>query len=226
MEFMDAKKELRQRMLKVRAQIPEGSRLEQSLAAGRIAEREVLSPLRARRGGKLNLFCYVAFRDEPDTWPLLANGLAQGDRLLTPRIGPERSLSLHEISGMEDLVPGTWGIREPAGHTAVWPPERYPEIDVIVVPGLAFDRNGGRIGFGAGYYDRLIDELSRLSGGTDQVVLAALVLQELILPEGAIPMEPHDFRLDLLLTAKETIYMKESSDKLDNLGIGSRNDAF
>lgn len=136
-------KELRQRMLKVRAQIPEGSRLEQSLAAGRIAEREVLSPLRARRGRKLNLFCYVAFRDEPDTWPLLANGLAQGDRLLTPRIGPERSLSLHEISGTEDLVPGTWGIREPAGHTAVWPPERYPEIDVIVVPGLAFDRNGG-----------------------------------------------------------------------------------
>lgn len=226
MDLTDAKKELRQQMLKVRAQIPEVSRTEQSLAASRIAEREVLGPLRARRDGKLNLFCYVAFRDEPDTWPLLANCLAQGDRLLAPRIGPERSLSLHEISGTEDLVPGTWGIPEPAGHTAVWPPERYPEIDVIVIPGLAFDLNGGRIGFGAGYYDRLIDELARRSGGTGQVVLAALVLQELILPEGVIPMETHDFRLDLLFTAKETIYMKESSDKLGKLGIGSRNDAF
>lgn len=225
MEPAEAKRELRQQMQLVRARIPEASRAEQSLAASRIAEREVLGPLRARRGGRLNLFSYVSFRDEPDTRPLLASCLAQGDRLLAPKIGAQRSLTLHELSGTADLVLGTWGIPEPAEHTAVWPPERYPEIDVIVVPGLAFDLNGGRIGFGAGYYDRLIDELARRSGGTRQVVLGALALEELIRAD-AIPMEPHDFRIDLLFTAKGTIYMKESSDKLGELGIGSRNDAF
>ncbi|MDU4698272.1 MULTISPECIES: 5-formyltetrahydrofolate cyclo-ligase [Paenibacillus] len=225
MELADAKKELREQMLMVRARIPEAARAEQTLAASRLAEQDVLSPLRAQRGGKLNVFCYVSFRDEPDTRPLLASCLAQGDRLLAPKIGAQRSLTLHELSGMADLAPGTWGIPEPAGHTAVWPPERYPEIDVIVVPGLAFDLNGGRIGFGAGYYDRLIDELARRSGGMSRVVLGALALEELILPE-AIPMEPHDFRIDVLFTAKGTIYMKESSDKLGKFGIGSRNDAF
>lgn len=225
MEFADAKKELRQQMLKVRAQIPESARTEQSLAASRAAEREVLRPLRSLRGGKLNLFCYVSFRDEPDTWPLLTSCLNQGDRLLAPKIGARRRLALHELSGMADLAPGTWGIPEPAEHTPVWPPERYPELDVIVVPGLAFDLQGGRIGFGAGYYDRLIDELARRSGGTRRVVLGALALEELILRK-AIPMEPHDVRLDLLFTAKGIIYMKESSDKLGKLGIGSRNDAF
>lgn len=225
MEPADAKKELRQQMLAVRAQIPDASRSEQSLAASRIAELEVLKPLRARRGGKLNVFCYVSFRYEPDTRPLLASCQAQGDRLLVPKIGAQRSLTLHELTGMADLVPGTWGIPEPAAHTAIWPPERYPEIDVIVVPGLAFDPKGGRIGFGGGYYDRLIDELSRRSGGLSQVVLGALALEELILPE-AIPMESHDFRLDLLFTAKGTINMKESSDKLGKLGIRARHDAF
>ena len=225
MEPADAKKELRQRMLAVRAEIPEASRTEQSLAASRMAELEVLSPLRAQRGGKLNVFCYVSFRDEPNTLAFMDSCQAQGDRLLVPKIGAQRSLTLHEVTGMADLVPGTWGILEPAAHTVIWPPELYPEIDVIVVPGLAFDLKGGRIGFGGGYYDRLIDELARCSGGLNQVVLGALALEELILPE-AIPMESHDFRLDLLFTAKGTIYMKESSDKLGKLGIRARHDAF
>ncbi|MGG6310617.1 5-formyltetrahydrofolate cyclo-ligase [Paenibacillus macerans] len=225
MELADAKRELRQRMLNIRAHIPEEVRTEQSTAAGLHAEGDVLGPLRERRGGKLNVFCYASFRDEPDTRPLMASCIARGDRLLAPKVGANRSLSLHELSGQADLVPGTWGIPEPAGHTPVWPPELYPDIDVIIVPGLAFDLNGGRIGFGAGYYDRLIGELARRSGGAGRVLLGALALEELIAP-AAIPLEAHDFRLDLLFTANGTIYMKESSDKLAELGIESRDDAL
>lgn len=225
MELTEAKKELRRRMLDIRARISEQSRTEQSRAACLHAEREVLAPLRERRGGRLNVCCYVSFRDEPDTRPLLEGCIARGDRLLVPKIGANRTLSLHGINGEKDLAPGIWGIPEPAGHTALWPPARYPDIDVVVVPGLAFDLNGGRIGFGAGYYDRLVDELARRSGGTGKVVLSALALEELITP-AAIPLERHDFRLDLLLTANGTIYMKESSDKLAKLGIGSRDVAF
>lgn len=150
MKPADAKKELRQQMLAIRAEIPEASREEQSLAASRIAELEVLSPLRARRGGKLNVFCYVSFRDEPNTRGLLDSCQTRGDRLLVPKIGAQRSLTLHELTGMADLVPGTWGILEPASHTVIWPPERYPEIDVIVVPGLAFDLKGGASDLAAG----------------------------------------------------------------------------
>ncbi|CAM4464039.1 5-formyltetrahydrofolate cyclo-ligase [Paenibacillus macerans] len=225
MELAEAKQELRRRMLQVRASIPEAARAEQSVAAAARAERDVLKPLRGQRGGRLNVMCYVSFRDEPDTRPLIRSCLAQSDRMLVPKIRGNRTLALHEISAEEVLLPGTWGIPEPGDETPVWPPARYPEIDLILVPGLAFDRGGGRIGFGAGYYDRLIGDLAERSGGTGRVVLAALALEELIVP-GKVPMERHDFKLDLLFTAAGTIYMKESSDKLDELGIGPRHDSL
>lgn len=225
MELAEAKQELRQQMAKVRASIPEAARAEQSAAAAAWAERDVLNPLRQKRGGRLNVMSYVSFRDEPDTRPLIRSCLAQGDRMLVPKIRENRTLSLHEISAEKGLLPGTWGIPEPGDETPVWPSARYPEIDFILVPGLAFDRSGGRIGFGAGYYDWLIGELTERSGGADRVVLAALALQELIIP-GKVPMERHDFRLDLLFAATGTIYMKESSDKLDELGIGPRHDSL
>ncbi|WP_018750988.1 5-formyltetrahydrofolate cyclo-ligase [Paenibacillus sanguinis] len=206
MELADAKKELRQRMLKLRSQIPDHVRRQQSVEAARQAEHAVLEPLRQRRGGSLNVSCYVSFGDEPHTSPLIENCLSRGDRVLVPKIGAERSLSLHELSGEADLVPGTWGIMEPAEHTAIWPEACYNEIDMMIIPGLAFDLNGGRIGFGAGYYDRLIDRMMSGHGGNTRVILAALALKDLIISE-EIPMEAHDFRLSVLFAPDGPIYM-------------------
>ncbi|MNP48835.1 5-formyltetrahydrofolate cyclo-ligase family protein [compost metagenome] len=84
---------------------------------------------------------------------------------------------------------------------------------MVVVPGLAFDTSGGRIGFGAGYYDRFVSELNAQTGGSSKTLFAGLALQEQIVSQ-AIPMEIHDFRLNVLFTADGMIFMKESSVKL------------
>lgn len=212
MILVDAKKKLRQQMQQRRAQIPESSRTEQSRIASLLAEKEILAPLRQNRGGRLTLFCYVSFRDEPDTRFLIRSCLDHGDRLLVPKISANRTLSLYEIAEEEELIPGTWGILEPKDNAKLYPPPQYAQIDVVIVPGLAFDTSGGRIGFGAGYYDRFVSELNAQSGGSGKTLFAGLALREQVISQ-AIPMETHDVRLNVLFTADGMIFVEESSVK-------------
>lgn len=201
------KKELRRRMTVIRSNVSAASRREQSIVASLLAENEVLSPLRKSRGGRLNVFCYVSFRDEPETLHLIQTCLKRGDRVLVPKvISEERKLTLHEMNDVNDLIPGVWGIPEPGDHMPQWPTAHYAEIDIIIVPGLAYDRYGGRIGFGGGYYDRFMEQISSVKSTGLIPIKASLTLEEQIIP-GRIPMEEHDFRLDMLFTASGMIYI-------------------
>ncbi|WP_433945674.1 5-formyltetrahydrofolate cyclo-ligase [Paenibacillus sp. SN-8-1] len=202
MGIPDVKRELRSQMARIRAAIPAASRMEQSESASRLAEAEVLAPLRAgKREGRLTLFAYLSFRDEPATLPLIRSCWSHGDRILVPRITGPENFTLHELAGEEDLAAGTWGIPEPAAHLPEWETDQYADIDLVVVPGLAYDLTGGRIGFGGGYYDRFMEQLGGQcrEAGQPMPLLAALVLREQIVTD--IPMEEHDFRLNLLFTA-------------------------
>lgn len=209
MDIADLKQTLRHQMIETRSRVTESSRREQSEAACLRAEQEVLGPLREVRGGRLTLFSYISFRDEPDTRYFIQNCLIRGDRVLVPKIAPNASLLLHEFVNEKSLVPGVWGILEPSVDAEVWPVSRWNEIDLVLVPGLAFDDQGGRIGFGGGYYDRFIAKLRKL--GHYHTKLAALTLKEQFITRD-IPMEDHDFRLDMLFTASGVIYRKESSE--------------
>ncbi|RUT30623.1 5-formyltetrahydrofolate cyclo-ligase [Paenibacillus zeisoli] len=200
MGIPDAKRELRSQMTSIRAAIPEASRVEQSESASRLAEADILAPLRAAKSeGRLTVFAYLSFRDEPATLPLIRSCWSQGDRVLVPRITGPETFTLHELPGEEDVTIGPWGIPEPAEHLPEWISEQYADIDLVIVPGLAYDPAGGRIGFGGGYYDRFMEQLKRQCSGTRMPLLAALVLREQLI--SSIPMEEHDFRLDLLFTA-------------------------
>jgi 5-formyltetrahydrofolate cyclo-ligase len=201
------KKELRHTMTVIRSNVSADSRKEQSITASVLAENEVLSPLRKKRGGRLNVFCYVSFRDEPETMHLIQTCLEQGDRVLVPKVkSEERKLTLHEMNDVNDLIPGVWGILEPGDHMLKWPTARYEEIDIIIVPGLAYDRHGGRIGFGGGYYDRFMEQIMVDQNSGRVPIKASLALEEQIVT-GRIPMEEHDFRLDMLFTASGMIYI-------------------
>lgn len=213
MDIKDEKKELRARMAGVRSAIPEHSRSTQSLAACRHLEQKLLSQLRTDRGS-LTIFSYLSFGDEPDTGPLVAKCLEMGDRVLVPKITGNGVMTLHSIRGTEDLAPGTWGILEPRPAAPLWPVDWYRAIDLVIVPGLAFDLLGGRIGFGGGYYDRFMAELT----GTDQsgsegtkethsIIKAAIAFREQLVST-AIPLEDHDFKLDMLFTASGAIYIE------------------
>ncbi|WMT42113.1 5-formyltetrahydrofolate cyclo-ligase [Paenibacillus sp. D2_2] len=201
------KKELRHTMTVIRSHVSADSRREQSITASLLAENEVLSPLRKKRGGRLNVFCYVSFRDEPETIHLIQTCLGQGDRVLVPKVmSEERKLALYEMNDVNDLIPGVWGIPEPGDPIPQWPTARYAEIDIIIVPGLAYDRHGGRIGFGGGYYDRFMEQILADKNRGHVPIRASLALEEQIVQK-RIPMEEHDFRLDMLFTASGMIYI-------------------
>ena len=142
------------------------------------------------------LCAYVGFDTEIDTAPFLATVLAQGRRLLLPRVveagsRTRRHLVLHQVGDVDrDTRPGRWGIREPD-------PARCPaidplDIDLVLLPGVAFDRRGGRLGYGAGFYDRLLTRLR-----PDCLRVAAAFSLQVV---AEVPLEPHDQRCQCLVT--------------------------
>jgi 5-formyltetrahydrofolate cyclo-ligase len=135
---------------------------------------------------------YVGFGTEFDTTAFIADVLARGKSLVLPRVErAARSLRLHAVRDLEtELAAGVWGIREPR-------PERCAEVgaaavDFVLVPGVAFTARCERLGYGGGYYDRLIPGF----GGRAFLAAAAYSLQ--ILPQ--LPLTPADRRVDFVVT--------------------------
>lgn len=118
----------------------------------------------------------------------LANGAWRaGKRVAMPRVAGPGRLALHEVRAWTDLRPGAFGIHEPA---ASLPGVEPAAVELAIVPGVAWTRDGSRLGRGGGYYDRLLPGLRLAWGvGFDLQVMAA------------VPMEPHDSRVARVWTA-------------------------
>lgn len=137
---------------------------------------------------------YASFGSEFDTTAFLTDILASNKRLLLPRVErvPKR-LVLCEVADMKiDLQPGVWGIREPAQHC----PLAQPSVaNFILVPAVAMTARGERLGYGGGYYDRLLVEM-----GSGVIRVAAGYTVQL---QGSLPTGPHDLAVDVVLTEEE-----------------------
>ena len=104
------------------------------------------------------IMLYSALPDEVPTQTLMAELVAQGKTVLLPRVINEKDMELRCYTGPQDLYKGAYGILEPTG-------ERYTDyeaIDVAIVPGMAFDAEGHRLGRGKGYYDRFLSRVPYL----------------------------------------------------------------
>jgi 5-formyltetrahydrofolate cyclo-ligase len=186
----DAKIALRRQVLARRDALPADAR-----AAGAAAIAARIAALPSFIAARVVLLT-LAFRSEWDTSPLVLAALAAGRTVAVPRVDPQkRMLSLHSITDIGcDTDPGHQGIPEPRPYC----PEVAPAaIDWVLVPGVAFDAAGRRLGYGGGYYDRLLPLLrpdaARVAGAfelqiTDQV-----------------PAAPHDLFVDTIVTELRTL---------------------
>lgn len=133
------------------------------------------------------VFCFVSTSREIDTHSILTHALAQGKILCVPRSLDGGLMALHQITTLEDLQVGAYGILEPS-ETA--PLVDVDQVDFAVLPCLSCNHEGQRLGQGGGYYDRF---LSRYRGG-----MVLLCREQLIRDE--IPVEPHDYPIPWVLT--------------------------
>ena len=138
--------------------------------------------------------CYASsLPGEVGTDRLIAQLLTERRRILCPRVRAHGQLEHREISALSQLVDAAFGLREPDPELA--PPLDSGICDVIVVPGVAFDVEGGRLGMGGGYYDRFLAQVSA------PIVGLAFEMQLF----DALPMSAHDQRVDLIVTELRVI---------------------
>lgn len=142
------KKELR-KIIKDRKRQYSSSQLEElSLSVlSRLADQESF------RKAKIILM-YYSLPDEVNTHTFIDEMTALGKTVLLPVVKDSENMEIREYSGRKDLTEGSFQIMEPTGN--LFPPERYGEIEVGVIPGMSFDEKGNRLGRGKGYYDRFL----------------------------------------------------------------------
>ena len=166
------------------------------LAGAEIAEKSV--KIAARLGAAAfyqnarTVMAYCSAFGEVDTREVLARLWADGKTVYVPLCDIQKQEAWPvQITDMADLQPGAYGILEPrTGQKA-----QLKALDLILVPGIAFDRRGGRIGFGAGYYDKLLQNM--------QAYKAALAYDFQIVEDAF--SQPHDVAMNCIITESELI---------------------
>ena len=138
---------------------------------------------------------YIDVRSEVRTRQYLPQLLASGKRIVVPYC-VERELELFLLEDMEELSIGMYKILEPKPELRHLPNKQVgvEAIDLIMVPGVAFDRNGGRMGHGFGYYDKLLEH------ARPDAPLVALAFECQLFDE--IPTQAHDIFMDKIITER------------------------
>ncbi len=137
---------------------------------------------------------YVDARSEVRTRHSLEKALKTHKKIVVPWCNPQQELELFHLEAMEEMALGMYKILEPLPELRHQPRKKvHPrELDLVMVPGVAFDRRGARMGHGFGYYDKLLHQ------AREEVPLVALSFECQLFPE--IPTQPHDIFMDKIIT--------------------------
>lgn len=147
-----------------------------------------------RQNRKL-ILTYVSTASEISTRLLISQLLSMDYQVAVPRIKKERQMDFYQIHSLNELQTNRYGILEPSGAKSSL---RSTDDSICIVPGLAFDVYGGRLGYGGGYYDLFLHNYSGISIG---LVYHSFLYKNL-------PFEAHDQRVDYMITEKTLIKAK------------------
>lgn len=183
----EEKNRIRQQMREKKVALQPAERLEKS----KMICRYVLDLLRNRE----TVLVYAAKELEANTTPLIASLLARNTPVVVPIIVKEDvSLRLSYIRDLSVLVPSTFGVPEPIGNEI---PADSVDIGTIILPMLGFDRKGGRLGYGAGYYDRFLAKNPQI-----RKIGIAFSCQE----AERVPVDENDVPMNYIITEEGIVY--------------------
>lgn len=193
---METTTEIHERKRVIREQAHENRRLQEDKdeLSRAICEKFVSLPEYA---AARTVMFYVDVRTEVRTRDFLATALTHGKRIVVPWCNDTGELELFLLKSMDDLSVGMYRILEPKLELRSLPDRQVAveELDLIMVPGVAFTREGGRMGHGKGYYDKLLEN------ARPDAPLVALAFECQMFPE--IPTQPHDVFMDKIITERE-----------------------
>ena len=182
------KEEIRNRINKIRKKMPKETISEKS---GKITN--TLTNLEEYARSDTVMF-YISLDFEVDTKELIKEELLKKDKTLIIPYLEENTINIYKLENFSSLKKGNYGILEPIKK------EKFNDkIDLIIVPGVAFDKNGTRLGFGKAYYDEFLKDHK-------ESIKIGLAFEEQIIDH--IPIEPHDKSVDMIITDKRIIRCK------------------
>ena len=193
MTIQATKQSIRQQIIAVRQQMAEDERVRLSHAiAARIASMEAYRTANT-------VLAYMNFGAEFAAEIFVQQALRDGKRVLLPKVNRSTNeLDIYQVTDLlRDLATGMWEIREPLVERCA-KVDALEEIDFILLPGVAFGRDGARLGYGGGFYDKLLSRLTH----RPSLVAGAYAMQ---IVEG-IPQEANDRKVEWLVTENETIH--------------------
>ncbi len=193
------KKAIREQAHAARTALPNKDEL-----SGLVCERLVAMPEYARAQ---TVMYYVDVRSEVRTRHYLPTALTQGKRIVVPYC-VNGELELFNLQNMDELALGMYKILEPKAELRELSDKRVQagDLDLVIVPGVAFDREGGRTGHGFGYYDKLLNR------ARPDAPLIALAFECQLFPR--IPMQSHDVFMDKVVT-EGTVYTGKGRSRGD-----------
>ncbi|WP_244833857.1 5-formyltetrahydrofolate cyclo-ligase [Clostridium sp. BJN0001] len=184
MDIKEQKHQIRHEILKIRNNLNS----EQKERADEIIRKKFLSSDTYIKSSKI--FIYISYGSEIDTKEIIKTALKDGKEIFIPRTDIKKKvMDAVRIKDFKNLTKDKYGILEPASNIKAADPDIF---DLIVVPGVAFDNKGGRIGYGGGYYDKYLKCISK------PVKKVSLSYKFQMLDK--INIEKHDLLIDTLIT--------------------------
>ncbi|WP_314590588.1 5-formyltetrahydrofolate cyclo-ligase [Paenibacillus terrigena] len=210
---MSEKQEIRKRIRTLRKALSASEHRVKSEQICREAARWVdHKALSGEQSANRSVFVYLPYEHEIDVIPFIQHCWDRGYAVYAPHVDQAAGqMQLFQIRSLSDVEVGSYGIREPKLSLPLLPATRWAMLDWVVVPGLAFDQHGGRMGYGGGYYDRFMARVaaSHPEESDRRPLCIALAFSLQVIDR--VPMEVHDLRVDCLITEDMTLVIDSAS---------------